>query len=94
MTLLAIKKLNINFGANHVVKDASLGIEKGEMVALVGESGSGKSVTALSVLQLVQGGRQSGSIVFNGTEILEAARNILRKRWSARLRRDLRPAAP
>ena len=78
MSLLEIKNLNLYFGSNHVVKDADLKIDKGEMVALVGESGSGKSVTALSILQLVQGARQSGSIVFAGTEMVNQQENILR----------------
>ena len=73
MSLLEIKALNILFGSNHVVKDATLEINKGEMLALVGESGSGKSVTALSILQLVQGAQQSGSIEFDGLEVLAAS---------------------
>ena len=39
--------------ANHAIKNISLQVNKGEIVALVGESGSGKSVTSLSVLQLL-----------------------------------------
>ncbi len=79
MSLLEIKALNILFGSNHVVKNAELQINKSEMVALVGESGSGKSVTALSVLQLVQGAKQSGSIEFDGVEVLAANDQVLRK---------------
>jgi len=79
MSLLEIKSLNLLFGNNHVVKNAALEINKGELVALVGESGSGKSVTALSVLQLVQGANQSGSIEFDGQEVLAAKPEIMRK---------------
>lgn len=56
-TILSIKDLSISFrGAENTfraVHHLSCSIRKGEWVALVGESGSGKSVTALSILQLL-----------------------------------------
>jgi peptide/nickel transport system ATP-binding protein len=55
--LLHITNLTITFAAEKAetaaVKNISLTVNKGKIVALVGESGSGKSVTALSVLQLL-----------------------------------------
>ena len=55
--LLSIKNLSVTFsneGEKTVaVKNSSIDISEGEMVAIVGESGSGKSVTALSLLQLL-----------------------------------------
>jgi microcin C transport system ATP-binding protein len=86
MTLLVIDKLTLCFGANAVVKDATLTIAKGEMLALVGESGSGKSLTALSCLGLqpaVAG--ISGSIKFDGQEIIGASEDTLRKIRGARI---------
>ena len=55
--LLEIKNLQVDFvteiGTTTAVKDISLTVNRGEIVAVVGESGSGKSVTALSILQLL-----------------------------------------
>ena len=62
-TLLAVQDLCVEFGARaqpyRAVKSLDFIIGRGETVALVGESGSGKSVTALSILRLIEraGGR-------------------------------------
>ncbi len=69
--LLAIDRLAIHFGAQRVVHEASFAIAPGEKLALVGESGSGKTVTALSCLRLLDAARLSGSIRFEGREVLQ-----------------------
>ena len=56
----------------HVLQDVSLSVPEGETVALVGESGSGKSVTALSILRLLEESspiRYTGSIRFGGVDL-------------------------
>lgn len=52
--LLSIRDLMVSFGSMHAVNGISLDIMPGEIVGIVGESGSGKSVTALSLMRLLQ----------------------------------------
>jgi microcin C transport system ATP-binding protein len=69
--LLEVDHLSVHFGASTVVDDVSFTIAAGEKFALVGESGSGKSITALSVLRLVDAARTEGRIVFEGEVLTE-----------------------
>jgi microcin C transport system ATP-binding protein len=52
------------------VDSVSFSLDAGQKLALVGESASGKTVTALSTLRLIQDARLSGSIRFDGREVL------------------------
>ncbi|KNZ31043.1 MAG: microcin ABC transporter ATP-binding protein [Methylibium sp. NZG] len=76
--LLDIAHLTVRFGEATVVDDVSLRVAAGEKFALVGESGSGKSITALSVLGLVDAAQTHGSIRFNGSELKGASERTLR----------------
>jgi microcin C transport system ATP-binding protein len=83
--ILSIRDLSIAFGkgAREVlaVDRVSFDVGKGETVALVGESGSGKSVTALSVMKLLPypaARHPSGSILFEGRELLTMTENEIR----------------
>lgn len=69
--LLEIRKLDVRFGSAHVVRDVSLVLGRSEKLAIIGESGSGKSVTAMSVLRLLDGeARTTGEIRLNGIDLL------------------------
>ena len=76
--LLSVEHLSVRFGATAVVDDVSFEIGAGEKFALVGESGSGKSITALSVLGLVDGTATTGAIRFAGRDLLQASERELR----------------
>ncbi len=64
--LISVRNLTVHFGTFCAVKDVSFDLYPGETLAIVGESGSGKSVTALSIMRLVEIGTRgritSGSI--------------------------------
>ena len=66
--LLDVRGLKVSFSGKEVVHGVDFTIAPGEKLALVGESGSGKTVTALSLLGLVQNADVSGSAVFAGLE--------------------------
>jgi microcin C transport system ATP-binding protein len=83
--LLDIKNLSLTFhtedGASKVLHDISFGVDSGQTVALVGESGSGKSVTALSVLRLLERTAtvsSTGEINFSGQNLLELPESKMR----------------
>lgn len=63
-TVLAIRDLYKSFGSNHVLKNFSVTLDKGENLAVLGKSGSGKSVLIKCIIGLIVPDR--GSIrVFN-----------------------------
>ncbi len=78
MSLLEIQQLSVKIhsetGPEKILNSISLTIDSGQTVALVGESGSGKSVTALSLLRLLEHTAtvsNRGKIIFEGDDILE-----------------------
>ena len=75
--LLAVDHLTAGFDINGrfvpAVKDVSFSLDAGETLCLVGESGSGKSVTALSIIGLVQspGRIARGTVTLNGRNLTQ-----------------------
>ncbi|MFN3823287.1 MAG: ABC transporter ATP-binding protein [Pseudorhodobacter sp.] len=83
-TVLTVEDLSIRFRQDGRVVDAVRGVSftvgRGETVALVGESGSGKSVTALSTVSLLPDSAEvSGSVLYNGTQMVGAPEPDLRR---------------
>lgn len=59
MALLALNDLTVTFDDLTAVDSVSFTIEPGETLGVVGESGSGKSVTALSIMRLIEMGTRA-----------------------------------
>ncbi|CAE6853638.1 putative ABC transporter ATP-binding protein YejF [Paraburkholderia domus] len=76
--LLEIDRFSVRFGDKIAVHELSLSIARGERVALVGESGSGKSVTALSILRLVEHAELSGRMLLDGEDLLQKTEQQMR----------------
>ena len=76
--LLTVNGLRVGFAGRDVVHGIDFSIEPGEKLALVGESGSGKTVTALSLLRLVQNASLGGTARFNGQDLLSMPERALR----------------
>ena len=79
MKLLEVKNLHTYFetkkGIVKAVNDVSFSLEQGETLGIVGESGSGKSVSAMSLIRLLDGNGKvvEGEILFDGRDILKCS---------------------
>ena len=86
--LLDVQHLTVTFGGpSPAVDDVSFQIAPGETLGLVGESGSGKSVTAFSILRLLQppGRITGGRVMFEGRDLLTLPEREMREVRGARI---------
>ena len=76
MAMLEVKDLRTSFftpaGEVKAVNGVSFNLDRGKVLGIVGESGSGKSVTAYSIMQILEktGKIVGGSIKFDGQELV------------------------
>ena len=100
--LLEVRSLKTHFrtfdGIAQAVNDVSFTLDKGETLGIVGESGCGKSVTARSIMQLIQEppGKIEGEIFFDGLNLLQLAKKQIKAIRGKRIRSapDLCRAGP
>jgi oligopeptide transport system ATP-binding protein len=78
--VLSVDHLSVVFhtyaGIVQAVRDVSLTLRRGEVLAVVGESGSGKSVTAQAIMGLTPippGEITAGSVTYKGTDLVRAS---------------------
>ena len=73
--ILEVNNLKTSFfthlGEVQAVRGSTFSMNEGDILGIVGESGSGKSVTAMSIIQLVEdpGKIKEGSVIFNGKDL-------------------------
>ncbi len=85
MAMLEVRDLHTSFftpaGEVKAVNGVSFNLEKGKVLGIVGESGSGKSVTAYSIMQILEktGKIVSGSIKLNGEELVGAGEKKMKE---------------
>ena len=76
--ILEIEKLNVVYripeGRRHVLRDVSLTLNRGEIMAIVGESGCGKSTLVNTVISLLPSNAmiEGGRIIIDGKDITKA----------------------
>jgi peptide/nickel transport system ATP-binding protein len=91
LPLLAVDDLRVSFptpqGMLRAVQGVSLSLERGKTLGIVGESGSGKTVLSRAIMGLLprHSATQSGSVRFQGREILNAPNNVLRRLWGTQI---------
>lgn len=84
MAMLEVNDLHTSFftpaGEVKAVNGVSFNLDQGKVLGIVGESGSGKSVTAYSIMQILEktGKIVSGSVKFNGEELVGAGEKMMK----------------
>ncbi len=73
--LIELRDLNVRFGRQHVLRDVSLAIPRGQTLAIIGESGCGKTVLLKTIIGLIR--PASGSAAFDGRRVDELSEQEL-----------------
>jgi phosphate transport system ATP-binding protein len=82
---MRVESVWLAYGENWVVRDVSLPVRQGEVLALIGASGSGKTTLLRSLNRLTEvtaGAARAGAITLDGEEIHQLEVNSLRRRVS------------
>ena len=69
--MLALERINVRYGKNHVLKDVTLKVGEGEVVSLIGSNAAGKTTTLRTALGLKD--VASGTLRFAGEDITRLA---------------------
>ena len=83
-TILSVQNLHTSFttgkGEVHAVNGVSFDLDTGKILGIVGESGSGKSVTAYSIMRILEsnGRIEEGSVLYKGKDVTEFTEKEMR----------------
>jgi len=69
--VLAVKEIDVYYGAIHALKNFSLDVEKGSIVTLIGANGAGKTTVLKTISGILR--PTSGSVIFKGQDIVKVA---------------------
>jgi phospholipid/cholesterol/gamma-HCH transport system ATP-binding protein len=65
--LIHVENLHVQFGRQHVLRNVSLSVPRGQTLAIIGESGCGKTVLLKSIIGLIR--PTSGRVFFDGQDL-------------------------
>ncbi len=65
--MLAVKNLNVSYGVTPILRDVSLSVKQGEVIALLGSNGAGKTTLVNTMMGMLK--PVSGEIIFEGEHI-------------------------
>ena len=77
--MITLENLSKSFGSNHVLRDVSLHVPKGQSLVVIGGSGSGKSVLIKCILGLVA--PDAGRVIIDGQDVTQTDRASLLHRF-------------
>ncbi len=84
--LLSVRRLSVSLLGHAITTGTDLDVGRGETIAIVGESGSGKSLTARAIARLLPPGvTATGSVIFDGVDLLALPEREMRERRGRRL---------
>jgi len=76
-TVLTVENLQAWYGESHILHGINFNVKAGEVVTLLGRNGAGKTTTLKSIMGII--GKRTGSVKFEGTEIIKAQSDKIAK---------------